>query len=232
MRSAARLIVCAFLAAVIFFAGVALRPTLGRFRRHLAREDGNPERVYDPVYYGQRTLQFEVLRVNRRIVFLGDSRIDYAEWSELFARCDIANGGVSGDTTAGVLKRLSSSIPSEAMLCLIQVGVNDLQNGSSSGAVRANYDRILQFLREQRQCRVLVTPILLVSEDRAELNARINECNRELAALAAKRNAQWLDLNCAVAPAGFLPPQYSNDGVHLNGAGYLKMRDAIAPLLE
>lgn len=228
-----RVIVAAVLAGVIFLAGALSRPLLSRVKHggpFFVR--AGPNAVAEPEYYERKSSQYAELHENRSIVFLGDSRVEGAEWSELFNRCDISNRGISGDTTAGILKRLSTSMPNDAALCVIQVGVNDLTRGVPTETVVANYERILRYLTQERHCRVVLTSVLLVRQERIATNAQINECNRALAELAARMEAQWVDVNALVAPDGFLLPACSTDGLHLNGKGYLRMRDALAPYLS
>jgi lysophospholipase L1-like esterase len=43
---------------------------------------------------------------------------------------------------------------------------------------------------------------------------------------------EHLDLNSEIAPNQVLLPQYTRDGIHLSGAGYLVWRDRIRALLS
>lgn len=232
MRHAWQLTALALLAGAIFIAGAISRPTLSRLRDHSVRMQSNdPNAVYDSDHYQRRSSQFAELGANRPLVFLGDSRIEGAEWSELFQRSDISNRGISGDTTAGMLRRLTTSMPNEATLCVLQAGVNDLELGVPVDRVVSNYEQIMRYVIDQRHCRAVVTSILRVDKNRAALNARVNDCNQRLAQLTTRAGADWLDLNLLLAPDGFLAPEFTNDGAHLNGKGYVRMRDALAPLL-
>lgn len=232
MRHARQIAIILLSGVVVFVAGVLSRPILGQLKAHLPRmQTSDPNTVFDSEYYERKSGLYAELRANRSIVFLGDSRIERAEWSELFARSDISNRGISGDTTGGILKRLATSMPNDATLCVMQAGVNDLELGVPIETVLANQEEILRYVIEQRHCRALLTSILLVDRDRAALNARISECNRRLAQLVETLGAGWLDLNRSLAPEGYLASEYTNDGVHLTGKGYLRMRDALAPLM-
>jgi acyl-CoA thioesterase I len=55
----------------------------------------------------------------------------------------IANGGVSGDTTAGGLARLDWSLAEHPDIVLVELGANDALRGIDPAVTRANLDRIL-----------------------------------------------------------------------------------------
>jgi lysophospholipase L1-like esterase len=229
MPRLAQVILAAASAAAIFLLGLLARPLLSQLKTGVLKH-GDSDSQYAP-HQTTRSDLYAALGQTRRIVFLGDSRVEDAEWAELFDRSDISNRGVSGDTTANVLRRLSASLPTNRVICFLQVGVNDLIRGDAVEAIVANYEKILRYIIEERRSRAIVTSIVLVSREQVSLNARINECNRKLADLAAVRGAGWVDLNSSLAPEGFLSPEYTHDGLHLNGRGYLRVRDALAPHL-
>jgi len=65
------------------------------------------------------------------IVFIGDSLTDSAEWEDLFPSSNIANRGIGGDRTNGVLKRMNSIYSTNASKAFIMLGINDLKFGSN-----------------------------------------------------------------------------------------------------
>lgn len=221
--------------AFAFAGGIVSRPWLADWKQHLEVMGGFSHAgatPYDAPHYARRVEQFAGIHQTQKVVFLGDSRIEAAEWRELFGRCDISNRGINGDTTIGLLQRLPASLPTANVLCIIQAGVNDLSKGSSVEAVVSNYRRIVDYLRTDKRSRVIITAVILVGQDQPQLNATIAQCNLRLAALSAQSGAAWVDVNAVLSPGGFLSPEYSNDGVHLNGRAYLKLRDALIPYLE
>jgi lysophospholipase L1-like esterase len=54
--------------------------------------------------------------------------------------------------------------------------------------------------------------------------------NLRLATLASER-VRFVDLTPALAGEGGLKDEFTYDGVHLNGEGYLQWRTAIAPFM-
>jgi acyl-CoA thioesterase-1 len=64
------------------------------------------------------------------------------------SRMRVANAGISGDTTTGMLARLSSEVPEGTKIVILQFGTNDLRRGNYDPAVRqANMANIEQQLR-------------------------------------------------------------------------------------
>jgi acyl-CoA thioesterase I len=59
----------------------------------------------------------------------------------------VSNAGVFGDTTSGMLSRLSSSVPQGTKIVILQFGGNDFRRGISPAARQANIASIQQQLR-------------------------------------------------------------------------------------
>ena len=60
---------------------------------------------------------------------------------------DVANAGVSGDTTAHGLRRLDRDVPPDAQLCIVALGANDMMQMVAPDRIAANLDAILGKLR-------------------------------------------------------------------------------------
>jgi acyl-CoA thioesterase-1 len=61
----------------------------------------------------------------------------------------VANAGISGDTTAGMLARLSSAVPEGTKIVILQFGGNDRRVGISAATRQANIASIQQQLRKR-----------------------------------------------------------------------------------
>ena len=60
------------------------------------------------------------------------------------SRCrDVANAGVSGDTTSGGLSRLDWSVPDGTQLVILELGANDMLRGVSPDITEKNLDAML-----------------------------------------------------------------------------------------
>lgn len=59
----------------------------------------------------------------------------------------VSNGGINGDTSAGLAGRLDSAVPAGTRVAVIWVGINDVRRGVGLPEVRANVAGIVSRLR-------------------------------------------------------------------------------------
>jgi acyl-CoA thioesterase-1 len=59
----------------------------------------------------------------------------------------VSNGGINGDTSAGLAGRLDSAVPAGTRVAVIWVGINDVRRGVSRAEVQANVAGIVSRLR-------------------------------------------------------------------------------------
>ena len=166
------------------------------------------------------------------VLFIGDSITDAAEWEDLFPSLKIANRGISGDTTDGVLERLDSVYSTHAKKAFIMVGVNDFGGGAELNAVFDNYKSIINSLTAHGM-QTYVQSTILAGRQRTGLNEKITALNALLEKMADQTKAfTYIDLNAGLARGSFLESQYSRDGIHLNGSGYAVWKDIIKTYIE
>ena len=219
---------------VCFALGALFVTVVQRLQNHarrVARAGTAPP--LDARLHASRQHQFSLLNSSDRIVMVGDSRIDEGEWDDLLGRDDVANRGISGDTTSGLLSRLDSTFAQEADVCVIQIGINDLMQGSPTERVEQNFRELLRRLAESRRVKkTVLTSVLLTGEKSRDVNAKIQELNAGLRRLTEDVGVTWVDVNERLAPDGFLKREYTNDGTHLTGDGYRLFASALKPVLE
>jgi acyl-CoA thioesterase I len=63
----------------------------------------------------------------------------------------VINAGVSGDTTAAGLDRLTWAVPPEAEAVIVELGANDALRGQDPSQARSNLDKIITTLKVQKQ---------------------------------------------------------------------------------
>jgi lysophospholipase L1-like esterase len=157
-------------------------------------------------------------------VFIGDSLIQSVATDAI--TCPSANYGIGGDTTVGVLARLSNyGALSRASVIVLAVGVNDLRFRDNE-AIAANYQRILELL--PRDVPVICSSVLPIDEaafrgPSAVTNQRIVDLNNRLERLCnSGPHRSFVDAGKGLADdSGHLRLQFhEGDGLHLNGAGY------------
>ena len=170
------------------------------------------------------------------IVFLGDSITDGGEWAELTENPKCINRGISGDTSWGVLIRLDEVTESEPVKVFLMIGTNDLARGKPVAEVRDKIAEILDAIgKETPSTKVYLQSVLPTIESLAPLylNDRINSLNEQLKVLAAARGAVWIDLAARFKDeSGKLKAGLTDDGLHLNGEGYVLWRSLIRSDLQ
>lgn len=169
-------------------------------------------------YFNSNIEMHEAFPTDARIVFIGDSRIDHPDWEDMFENVRVGNRGISGDTFHSLLKRIEHLGIRKPDVALLEIGVNDVLLGYELDAIRANADAVMAKLLPMVG-RLVVLEVIdckLEGCDRPKVAA----VNAYLRDLAARNGAQFVELNPRLADAEGLRMDLSQDGVHLNAAGY------------
>ena len=181
------------------------------------------------------------------IVFFGDSRA--AEWTapDQIKSVTFINRGIGNQTTAQLLGRFQAHVrPLHPQLIVLQAGINDLktiplfpdQKEAIIHNCKANLKQIVD-LSLATGSRVIVTTIfplgklpierrLFWSED---VEIAINDVNAYLETLASERVIVFETDKVLANSDGMVYPQYSQDFLHINPAGYAALNEAIYEIL-
>jgi len=166
------------------------------------------------------------------VVMLGDSLTEGAQWSEITGCAFLANRGIGGDDSAGVLKRLDAVTSLKPAAVLLMIGVNDVNSGVATDTIAENVEEIIQKLTKSG-ARVYLTPVLPVAESFKKINPKIDELNKAYVKLAKENKVTVVDFRADTRNAdGFLKNEFSRDGIHLTAEGYRVWRDAVLPLVQ
>jgi len=175
-------------------------------------------------------------RLRHPIVFLGDSLTEECDWHEAFGGgIAIANRGISGDTTGGVLRRVGDIAAMAPGAVFLMIGVNDHLNlRSKAGQTARNYEAIVNRIRTgSPETAIYLQSILPVAGFRGRrANSWIREVNQRIRTLADGRMVTFVDLYEAFLEGPSLSLRYTDDGVHLNAAGYALWHREIGPLVR
>lgn len=192
-------------------------------------------------YYYQRASLFEVLPVDSDdILFVGNSITDGGEWCELFQNPNVKNRGISGDTTQGVYDRLDALLKGTPAQIFLLIGINNVPRGESADSIAAGIRRIVQRIRQESPAtEVLVQSVLPVTPQYGKFDGHtsrwqlVPEINRKVRRLAQEEKVTYIDLFSHFADAeGKMKPEYTNDGLHLKGNGYLLWKEMVQPFLK
>lgn len=151
-------------------------------------------------------------------VFVGDSITARAYWHELFTEVSVANRGISGDITTGVLNRMESITNTQAKLALLMIGVNDIGWGYEPADIVKGQQQIIEQLLAANM-KVIVHSVI-VTDGKVYNNQKINDLNARLKAYCKAKGVLYFDLNAFLAPDGFLKDKFNSDGLHLSGLAY------------
>jgi lysophospholipase L1-like esterase len=171
------------------------------------------------------------------LVFLGDSITQ--GWGDniggAFPGAKVANRGISGDTTRGVLIRLKEDVlalnPSGVVLL---IGTNDLEENAEPEVIAANLKLILAELKKHNaKMPVVLCQVFPSSESKKRPADKIKKVN-QLYAAAVKGDAQitFIETYPLFADSqGDAKKEEFPDLLHPNKAGYDKWAAAIRPVL-
>ena len=172
-----------------------------------------------------------------RIVILGDSltagmgiAVDLAyptllekKLTEAQLPTEILNAGVSGDTTAGGLRRLDWLLSQPAQLVIVELGANDGMRGVPIEDIDKNLRQIIQKVQEKS-----IDVMLMEIQLPPNYGAEYTEAFRTLYPTISK------DLNVPLLP--FLlekvagdPKLNQGDGIHPTKEGHILIADTVYP---
>lgn len=164
-------------------------------------------------------------------VMFGDSITEWGPWHDTLSHYRLANRGLAGDTTAGMLRRLDTTAQCHPQLVCVMAGINDLSQGYSLDEVVENYRQMLDFW-QAKGIEVWVQSTLYTGERLGALNPLVTSLNQSLFHLCQQRDLAFIDLNRHLCPEQFLPLDCSCDDLHLNSNAYRQWLEILTPLLE
>lgn len=170
------------------------------------------------------------------VVFLGDSITQGwgTRFKGKFAGMKLANRGISGDTTRGMLIRLQQDVlalnPSAIVMLL---GTNDIEVDVEADAIGRNFEKIIAAIKQHNP----KTPIVLcrmfpssASKNRPkETIQRVNTLYES----TAKGDSQITVVDTwtlFATESGDADPMWFTDLLHLNAAGYDRWAAALQPI--
>ncbi len=158
---------------------------------------------------------------NRLEVVVGDS---FGLWlpPEALPRDRLwLNQSISGDTTRGILGRLTAFADTRPTRIHLLAGANDLKTGVPEAQIVQNLSQALQHLQQQHPSAEIVIYSVFPTR-RADIgNDRIRSLNAQIVRLAANQGVEYRDVHTFLEDAGgALRPDLTTDGLHLNERGY------------
>jgi acyl-CoA thioesterase I len=135
----------------------------------------------------------------------------------------IINGGINGDTTDFMLRRLPQALAGRPSHLLFTGGANDAYWGQTLSAVSVNYSEICRLCR---QANVSVIAGLPTPVDEPQVEAILADYRNYLTELASKHNFQVIPFHKAfIDKEGRFKSELTTDGCHPNIDGYEAMAE-------
>jgi len=171
------------------------------------------------------------------LVFLGDSITQgWGDVSSFFPGLKIANRGISGDTTRGILIRLQPDVlavhPAGVVLL---IGTNDIQLGVAPADIAANLKQIITALRQHDpKMPVVLCAVFPTTPTNGRPTDKIRKLNELYeAAVADEPQVTMLDTWHLFADEhGEARSFEMPDQLHPNVIGYARWAKALRPVLE
>ncbi len=142
----------------------------------------------------------------------------------------VVNAGLSGETSAGALRRVEWVLRSRPHLLVVETGANDGLRGLPTAELEENLDALLGAVREQApETRVVVVAM----EAPPNMGSAYVEAFRALYPRVARRwNAHIVPFEAFLGPVAGDPRLNLPDGIHPTAEGHRLMAEGIWPYLE
>jgi len=171
------------------------------------------------------------------VVFLGDSITQGAgdDFRGLFPGLKIANRGISGDTTRGMLIRLEADVLSLKPKAIVMLmGTNDLEESATPEIIAGNVRLILEQISKAQPDTPVVLCLVFPSSASKKRPAESIRSINQLLQQAARGNRQVTVLDSWTLFAnsdGDAKPEDMPDLLHPNEAGYRRWAGGLRPVL-
>ena len=191
---------------------------------------------YRTSYYEQKVSMFRLLPDTKdEIIFLGNSITDIAEWSEIWQNPKVKNRGISTDNSFGVLARLDEVLSSKPAKIFLMIGINDISKNVPDSIIIANIIKIAERVRRSSPATQLIiqsilptNPVFTEFPRYQHKDVHIRFVNQALQEYCVRQQLIFVDLYSQFKDVnGHLNTTYTNDGVHINGAGYFLWRSVL-----
>ncbi len=139
---------------------------------------------------------------------------------------EVVNGGVSGDTSAGGLRRLDWVLQEDVRVLIVALGANDGLRGLSAAEMKRNLEQIIQTARA-RQVLVILAGMEAPPNYGAQYATSFRQVYRDLALQYRVPFVPFLLDKVAGQPA-----LNQTDGIHPNAAGAAVVADTVWSVLK
>lgn len=193
------------------------------------------------LHWQQRVKEMEGLPPKRyKAVFLGNSLTEMFDLNYFFKSDSLANFGIVGDFSEGLLQRVNTVIRMKPAKLFIEIGINDMIEQVPLEQICSNYKEFIDKVQEgspsteifiQSNLPVYINRPSFLTDDR-EVNSLILLQNRNLCKMAKEMHVGFIDIYAPFRRSGYLKELLIEDGVHLTPKAYALWSMAVTPYLE
>lgn len=173
-----------------------------------------------------------------KIVFLGSSVVAAHSFDVYFPGMGIINRGIGGDYSDGFMNRLQVSVYDlEPSKVFFYCGGNDYAQGRTPQEITDKVELIIQdMLLHLNAEQIYLVSVYPINEDKASTphsNTEINQQNALYEALAEEYGITFANVSDVLKDeTGNMVAEYTSDGIHMNGAAYALLSEAMRPYIE
>ncbi|HYP29343.1 MAG TPA: arylesterase [Blastocatellia bacterium] len=143
---------------------------------------------------------------------------------------EVVNAGVSGDTSAGGLRRIDWALEGDVKFVIVELGANDILRGQPVPAMKKNLSQIIERVKA-RGAQVVLAGMEAPTNAGVEYRREVQEAYRDLA-----RQYQVPYIPFFLERVAMVESLNQGDGVHPNAAGTKIVAETVyqtlRPLLE
>jgi len=168
------------------------------------------------------------------VLFMGDSITDWWQtpapvggsnvFVKYFGSLKLANFGIAGDTTQGVLWRLQNGEGQgyKPKAIMLMIGTNNTGRNSAPEIIEGITAVVTELRKDFPDARILLLAVFPRSTPGTPVRAKIDEINVGIAKLNDLNHVYYLDFNAKFldAEGNFLPNVFRTDRLHPVEAGY------------
>lgn len=193
-------------------------------------------------YYDRKVSLFELLPITENdIVFVGNSITDGAELQELFGMPNIKNRGITSDVISGVDKRIETTLKNHPQKVFLLIGANDISHNLNATQIAVKYENLVAKMKQlSPTTQFYIQGIMPINNDFKRYKTMygkekvIPELNKKIKAIAEKYGCTYISTTEALEDpkTGKLRKEFTNDGLHLTGAGYKAWVKVLEPYVK
>jgi lysophospholipase L1-like esterase len=201
-----------------------------------------------PQFVAKHQANLEVARKgDSELLFMGDSITDFwrntegayagkAVLDKHFGQWKVANFGIAGDTTQGVLYRLEDGEGQgfNPRAIMLMIGTNNTARNSAAEISEGVGAVVLSLQRHFPKAQILLLGIFPRSRPNDPVRATIAQINQAISKLDDGKQVHYLDIGAGFLDAdGNIPADVMSDGLHPSAKGYEIWAQAVeAPLTK